>query len=429
MHVTPLHATWLLSTLGLGRWGHSDKQWLLAACLPPSWSMHACLSSAIHQVCYCLCFTIAVKDLLEVNPNAKAIQLPRAPSAAPSSEGPADGGAGSGDAVGDVASGAGGEAAPQRRKPAKRKAVAAAAEAELVPDEELPPREGEMPVRGVSNGSHACVMLPQGAVQCSHQLLLRTLLARPAAKCGPLKELARQGLEAMPTWFAPEPPIPQLTSPSHTPVQDPQPLAARKAAGGGAVASKRPRGGLAWLADVPDEVALPGGRAGAELAVVLEFLQVRAVRLVGRCSIVDGNVQRRDTCAVHGDTLHHSAAPRGISFAVGCSVTAAASVGCPVCPASMSVLSFSTTIASSRNHCPRLLAGFWRAAAAARPLAGRSGCRAAAACGARRRRPQTPPLPLTRRIAGGGGALQAAGCGEQIGLPGISLVVGVCLFV
>ena len=48
----------------------------------------------------------------------------------------------------------------------------------------------------------------------------------------------------------------------------------RKSAGGAVPGTKRQRGGLSWVADVPAVTAVPEGPAGAELAVVLEFMQV-----------------------------------------------------------------------------------------------------------------------------------------------------------
>jgi hypothetical protein len=47
-----------------------------------------------------------------------------------------------------------------------------------------------------------------------------------------------------------------------------------KSAGGAVPGTKRQRGGLSWVADVPAVTAVPEGPAGAELAVVLEFMQV-----------------------------------------------------------------------------------------------------------------------------------------------------------
>lgn len=55
--------------------------------------------------------------------------------------------------------------------------------------------------------------------------------------------------------------------------QDARPLAVHKAAA--AAGSRRQRGVGAWVGSVAEVTALPEGQAGAELAVVLEFLQVR----------------------------------------------------------------------------------------------------------------------------------------------------------
>ncbi|KAI3426127.1 hypothetical protein D9Q98_008506 [Chlorella vulgaris] len=141
----------------------------------------------------------SVKNLLDKNPHAKALQLHRAPSASSA-------GGSSGGSAAASGGGGGGKGLQRKRQPAKRKAAeAAAAAAELVADEQLPAREHPMP--------------------------------------------------------------------------EPQPLVTLKTSAGAAAKSKRPRGGLAWLADVPEETALPGGQAGAELAVVLEFLQVFGSKL------------------------------------------------------------------------------------------------------------------------------------------------------
>ena len=80
---------------------------------------------------------------------------------------------------------------------------------------------------------------------------------------------------------APRTPPPSLPAPPAAPpcAQDVAPLAAHKTVAGAPVSSKRPRGGLAWAADLPDAVALPGGQAGGELASVLEFLQVFGPKL------------------------------------------------------------------------------------------------------------------------------------------------------
>lgn len=104
-----------------------------------------------------------------MNPNAKAIQLPRAPSVAPGGEGPA--GAGAVASAGDVE--------PKRRQPAKRKA-AAAAEAELVPDDELPPRE--MPVRAM--GCALTMLLQGGCVVASGFLGPLLPCCRPSTAAG-----------------------------------------------------------------------------------------------------------------------------------------------------------------------------------------------------------------------------------------------------
>lgn len=85
----------------------------------------------------------AVRDLLERNPNAKAIQLPRAPS------GGAGADAEAGEAAGEGAGGsqpAGAAGAARKRAPRRKPADAAAAEQELLDDDALPPREQPMPV-------------------------------------------------------------------------------------------------------------------------------------------------------------------------------------------------------------------------------------------------------------------------------------------
>ena len=90
------------------------------------------------------------------NPNAKALALPKLPRA--DSGAAASGAAGrarstSAAPAGSQAAGSQGDdgagaAVAPKRAPAKRKAaVAAEAEAELVADEELPPRTADMPVR------------------------------------------------------------------------------------------------------------------------------------------------------------------------------------------------------------------------------------------------------------------------------------------
>ena len=56
-------------------------------------------------------------------------------------------------------------------------------------------------------------------------------------------------------------------------VQEAHPLAVHKAAAVGG--SRRQRGVGAWAVGLPEVVAVPEGQAGAELAVVLEFLQAR----------------------------------------------------------------------------------------------------------------------------------------------------------
>ena len=110
-----------------------------------------------------LCFlpSAPVRDLLEKNPHAKALQLPKLPpgggsAGAGSSRGGAAGGKASGEGSAAAAGSEGGEeggsaaAGAQRKRPAqKRKAAAEEAEKELVPDEQLPPRAVEMPVRAV----------------------------------------------------------------------------------------------------------------------------------------------------------------------------------------------------------------------------------------------------------------------------------------
>ena len=105
----------------------------------------------------------AVRDLLEKNPHAKALQLPKLPPGGGSA-----GASGSRAGAGSQASregsaapgGQGGEgsgvaAGAQRKRPAqKRKPAAEEAEKELVADEQLPPRAAEMPV-GVGRGRPA----------------------------------------------------------------------------------------------------------------------------------------------------------------------------------------------------------------------------------------------------------------------------------
>ncbi|KAL4424642.1 hypothetical protein ABPG77_002260 [Micractinium sp. CCAP 211/92] len=140
----------------------------------------------------------SVRDLLERNPNAKAIQLPRAPSAGADAE--AGGPAGEGGSGSQQAGAAG---AARKRAPRRKAAAAAAAEQELVEDNTLPPREQPMP--------------------------------------------------------------------------DARPLAVHKAAA--AAGSRRQRGVGAWVGTVAEVTALPEGQAGAELAVVLEFLQVFGPKL------------------------------------------------------------------------------------------------------------------------------------------------------
>lgn len=91
-----------------------------------------------------------MRDLLEKNPHAKALQLPKLPPSSGSagaggSKAPQEGSAAAGNEGGEE----GGPAAAgaQRKRPAqKRKAAAEEAEKELVPDEQLPPRAADMPV-------------------------------------------------------------------------------------------------------------------------------------------------------------------------------------------------------------------------------------------------------------------------------------------
>lgn len=100
----------------------------------------------------------AVRDLLEKNPHAKALQLPKVPpggsagaggsrsGAAAGAKGSRDGSAAAGSEGGEEGGAA--AAGAQRKRPAqKRKAAAEEAERELLPDELLPPRAAEMPVR------------------------------------------------------------------------------------------------------------------------------------------------------------------------------------------------------------------------------------------------------------------------------------------
>ncbi|KAL4448632.1 hypothetical protein ABPG75_005851 [Micractinium tetrahymenae] len=142
----------------------------------------------------------SVRDLLERNPNAKAIQLPRAPSGGAAADGEAGEAAGEG---GPASKQAGVPGAARKRAPRRKPSTAAAAEQELIDDEALPPREQPMP--------------------------------------------------------------------------EAHPLAVHKAA---AVAgSRRQRGVGAWAANVAEVTALPEGQAGAELAAVLEFLQVFGPKL------------------------------------------------------------------------------------------------------------------------------------------------------
>lgn len=100
----------------------------------------------------------AVRDLLEKNPHAKALQLPKLPPGGSAGAGSSRSGAAAGGKAsreGSAAAGSeGGEeggaaaAGAQRKRPAqKRKAAAEEAEKELLPDEQLPPRAAEMPVR------------------------------------------------------------------------------------------------------------------------------------------------------------------------------------------------------------------------------------------------------------------------------------------
>lgn len=82
-----------------------------------------------------------MKNLLDKNPHAKALQLHRAPSASSA-------GGSSGGSAAASGGGGGGKGLQRKRQPAKRKAAeAAAAAAELVADEQLPAREHPMPVR------------------------------------------------------------------------------------------------------------------------------------------------------------------------------------------------------------------------------------------------------------------------------------------
>ena len=145
---------------------------------PAAHSMHPCtrprLVSAICLPCCPSTAAAAVSGLLQKNPNAKAIQLPKVPGAAP---GAASGGgsrAGSasgasraatsgGEPGGEEAAAAAAEA--RRRAQEKRKAAAAAAEQELLADEELPPRQQEMPV-SADQGLAVCLCALLHAVLC-----------------------------------------------------------------------------------------------------------------------------------------------------------------------------------------------------------------------------------------------------------------------
>ena len=105
---------------------------------PACWRPHCSLPPSLSCA--------AVKDLLDKNPHAKALQLPKLPS---------EGGAGRSGSRGPRSDGATaaareGEDGEGRKRPAqKRKAQAAEeAERELIADDALPPRAEEMPVRG-----------------------------------------------------------------------------------------------------------------------------------------------------------------------------------------------------------------------------------------------------------------------------------------
>lgn len=105
----------------------------------------------------------------------------------------------------------------------------------------------------------------------------------PVCVCRPSLRLATAGCSCRP--LAASPPVQgptQFASPSAPKpplclvrAQEARPLAVHRAAA--AAGSRRQRGVGAWAATVAEATALPAGQAGAELAVVLEFLQARCM--------------------------------------------------------------------------------------------------------------------------------------------------------